>query len=74
MKGHTIGLTGEITIPDWLQLIRAEYAEVPGPASDETAGSGSVGLDPWVCDPLLKALVDAEVLRLTRHGESVWVR
>jgi len=74
MKGHVIDLTGDITIPDWLQLIRAEYAEVPGPASDETAGSGSVGLDPGVCGPRLKALVDAEVLRLTRHDESVRVR
>jgi hypothetical protein len=74
MKAHAIGLTGDITIPDWLQLIHAEYAGVPGPASDETAGSGSVGLDPWGCDPLLKVLVDAEVLRLTRHDESVRVR
>jgi len=74
MKGHVIDLTGDITIPDWLQLIRAEYAEAPGPASDETAGSGSVGLDPGVCGPRLKALVDAEVLRLTRHDDSVRVR
>jgi hypothetical protein len=29
MNGHVIGLTGDITIADWLQLIRAEYAEVP---------------------------------------------
>jgi len=74
MKGHAIGLTGDITIPDWLQLIHAEYAEVPGPPADETAGSGSVGLDPWVCDARPKALVDAEVLRLTRHDDSVRVR
>jgi hypothetical protein len=28
MNGHAIGLTGDTTIADWLQLIRAEYAEV----------------------------------------------
>jgi hypothetical protein len=26
MNGHAIGLTGDTTIADWLQLIRAEYA------------------------------------------------
>ena len=30
MNGHPIGLTGDITIPDWLRLIRAEYTEVSG--------------------------------------------
>jgi hypothetical protein len=30
MSGHAIGLTGDTTIVEWLQLIRAEYAEVPG--------------------------------------------
>ena len=29
MNGRAIGLTGETTIADWLQLIRAEYAEAP---------------------------------------------
>ena len=29
MNGRAIGLTGEATIADWLQLIRAEYAEAP---------------------------------------------
>ena len=24
MNGHAIGLTGDITIPDWLRLIRAD--------------------------------------------------
>ena len=30
MIGHTIGMTGDTTIADWLQLIRAEYVETPG--------------------------------------------
>jgi hypothetical protein len=74
MKGQTIGLTGDITIPDWLQLIRAEYAEVPGLHLTKPQVQDRWALDPWVCDALLKALVDAEVLRLTRNDEYVRIR
>ena len=72
MKGHAIGLTGDITIPDWLQLIRAEYAEVPGLHLTKPQVQDRWALDPWVCDALLNALVDAEVLR--RTSDDVYVR
>jgi len=72
MKRHAIGLTGDITIPDWLQLIRAEYAEVPGLHLTKPQVRDRWTLDPWVCDALLNALVDAEVLR--RTSDDVYVR
>jgi hypothetical protein len=65
MKRHAIGLTGDITIPDWLQLIRAEYTEVPGLHLTKPQVQNLWALDPWVCDALLHALVDVGFLRRT---------
>jgi hypothetical protein len=65
MNGHAIGLTGDTTITDWLRLIRAEYAEVPGLHLTRPQVQDLWELDPWVCDALLDALVDAGFLRRT---------
>lgn len=65
MNGHAIGLTGDMTIADWLQVIRAEYAEVPGLHLTTPEAQDLWALDPWVCDALLNALVDAGFLRRT---------
>jgi hypothetical protein len=65
MNGHAIGLTGDITVADWLQVIRAEYAEVPGLHLTTPEAQDLWALDPWVCDALLNALVDAGFLRRT---------
>ena len=72
MDGQAIGLTGDTTIADWLQLIRAEYAEVPGLHLTQPQAQDLWALDPWVCDALLNALVDAGFLR--RTGDDVYVR
>jgi hypothetical protein len=69
MSGHAIGLAGETTIAEWLQLIRAEYAEIPGLHLTKPQVQDLWALDPWVCDALLNALVDARFLRRTRDGE-----
>ena len=72
MIGHAIGLTGDTTIADWLQLIRGEYARDCRPAFDETTGPGSVGPGTMACDALLNALVDAGFLR--RTSDDAYVR
>lgn len=71
MNGHAIGLTGEITIAGWLQLIRAEYAEVPRLHLTKPEAEDLWGLDPWVCNALLNALVHAGFLRCTSDGTYV---
>jgi len=74
MTAHAIGLTGETTIAEWLQLIRAEYAEVPGLHLTKPQFQELWALDPWVCDALLNALVDAGFLRRTRDHAYVRAR
>ena len=71
MNGHAIGLTGDTTIADWLHLIRAEYAEVPGLHLTKPQVQDLWALDPWVCDALLIALVDDGFLRRTSDGAYV---
>ena len=46
-------------------MIRAEYAEVPGLHLTKPQVQDLWALDPWVCDALLAALVDAGYLRRT---------
>jgi hypothetical protein len=74
MTAHAIGLTGDTTIAEWLQLIRAEYAEVPGLHLTKPQVQELWALDPWVCDALLDALVDAGFLRRTRDDAYVRAR
>jgi hypothetical protein len=62
MIGHVIGLTGDTTIAEWLQLIRAEYAKVPGLHLTKRQVQELWALDPWVSDALLDALGDAGFL------------
>jgi signal transduction histidine kinase len=71
MNGQAVGLTGETTIADWLQVIRAEYTEVPGLHLTKAEVQDLWGLDAWVSDILLKALVDAGFLRRTRGDAYV---
>jgi hypothetical protein len=71
MIGHAIGLTGDTTIPEWLQSIRAEYDEAPGLRLTKPQVQDRWALDPWVCDALLSALVDAGFLTRTRDGAYV---
>jgi signal transduction histidine kinase len=71
MNGQAVGLAGENTIADWLQLIRAEYAEFPGLHLTKAEVQALWGLDAWVSDILLKALVDAGFLRCTRDDAYV---
>lgn len=64
------GWPGQTTIVDWLGLIRGEYAEVPGLHPTKPQVQDLWGLDPWVCDALLK-IVDVGFLSRNRDDASV---
>jgi hypothetical protein len=53
-------------VTDWLQLIRAEYLEIPGLCLTKSQVQRLWGLDPIVSEALLAALVDSKFLRRTR--------
>ena len=61
----------DIPVSQWLQLIRAEYAEMPGLSLSKPQMQKLWGLDALVCDALLDALVSAHVLKRTVSGTYV---
>jgi len=61
-------LTTDAHITDWLQLIRAEYLEMPGLRLTESQVQRLWGLDPATSQALLAALLDVKFLKRTRHG------
>jgi hypothetical protein len=58
-------------INDWLQLIRAEYLEIPGLRLTKPQVERLWGLDALMSEALLAALVDAKFLRRTAHDAYV---
>lgn len=60
-----------VPVLDWLELIRAEYREMPGLNLSKTQMQKTWGLDAFVCDALVGALVAAQVLRRTLGGSYV---
>jgi hypothetical protein len=58
-------------ITDWLQLIRAEYLEIPGLSLTKSQVQRLWGLDPVTSETVLAALVDAKFLRRTRQDAYV---
>ncbi len=65
-------LTANTTITDWLQLIRAEYLEIPGLSLTTQQVQRLWGLDLVTTEAVLAVLVDVKFLRCTRH--HVYVR
>ena len=57
----------------WLELIRAEYREMPCLSLTKTQMQRLWGLEGYVCDALVDALVAARVLRLNAAGAYVAV-
>ena len=55
----------------WLEMIQAEYREMPGLSLKKPQMQRLWGLDPCVCDDLVEALVRARVLRRTGDGSYV---
>lgn len=56
---------GDTTIEDWLQLIRAEYIEIPDLRLTKRQVQRLWGLDAGMCEALLAALVEVRFLRRT---------
>ena len=57
---------------EWLELIRAEYLEIPGLNLTKEQVRRLWGLDSAVCDGLLAALVEAGFLRC--NARQLYVR
>jgi hypothetical protein len=64
-------LPAETHVTDWLQLIRAEYLEVPGLSLTREQAQRLWGLDSVRVEALLTALVDVKFLRCTRQKAYV---
>ena len=64
-------LTADIPLTEWLQLIRAEYLEMPGLSLTKPQLQRLWSLDPVTSEALLAALVDARFLRCTRQKAYV---
>ena len=56
---------------DWLQVIRSEYAEMPGLHLSRRQAQRMWGLDEQCCQALLDTLESAHVLKLTASGSYV---
>jgi hypothetical protein len=55
----------QTTVADWLQIIRGEFAEVPGLHLTRKQFQRLWGLDGDTCNTLLDVLVDSKFLRQT---------
>lgn len=58
-------------IARWLELIQAEYREMPGLSLKKVQMQRLWGLDAHVCDVLVELLVSARVLRRTISGTYI---
>ena len=58
----------QTAVTRWLELIQAEYREMPGLSLNKVQMQRLWGLDAFVCDALVDALVAACVLRQTTKG------
>ncbi|HZT75492.1 MAG TPA: hypothetical protein VFA27_02460 [Vicinamibacterales bacterium] len=63
--------THAATLSDWLDLVRAEYHEIPGLHLTKPQMRRLWGLDAATCDALLDALMALQILRRTRTGAYV---
>ena len=63
--------SAQLPVSEWLQRIRGEYREMPGLSLNKEQMQKLWGLDAFVCDALVDALVAARVLRRTVGGAYV---
>lgn len=64
-------MTLEDTMTDWIQLIRAEYHEIPGLHLTKPQVQRLWNLDTPMCEAVLQALEATRFLRRTRTGAYV---
>ena len=61
----------QTTVADWLQIVRGEFAEVPGLHLTKRQFQRLWGLDCDTCDTLLNILVNQQFLRETSDHSYV---
>ena len=59
------------TLTEWMQVIRAEYQEMPGLHLTKPQAQRLWNLDSTMCDAVLQALETARFLRRTHTGAYV---
>jgi hypothetical protein len=64
-------IVARTTTADWIQLVRAEYLEMPGLQLTRNQVQRLWGLDTFRCEAILEALIDAKFLRRTHGGAYV---
>ena len=65
-------VTDETTRSEWLELIRAEYTEIPDLNLTKAQIQRFWGLDPFTCDALVDALIADGFLK--RTSSQLYVR
>ena len=72
MNAHADGVQpADMTVENWLQLIRAEYREIPGLRLTTIQAQRLWGLDAVLCETLLTALLAGGFLRRTRDAAYI---
>jgi len=64
-------LATDAPVPKWLQLMRAEYTEIPGLNLTKPQVQRLWGLDTCTTDALLSELIEQRFLRKTHTGAYV---
>ena len=64
-------LTADATMFDWAQLVRAEYAEMPGLKLTDRQIRRLLSLDTALCDAVIASLVAGRFLKQTRGDAYV---
>ena len=60
-----------MSVNELLRVVQAEYLEIPGLHLTKPQAQRLWGLDPFMCDALLGALVAAQFLRCNHRGAYV---
>ena len=67
----TLATDNPVELHDWVQMIRAEYLEMPGLALTRRQAQRLWGLAPEVCDAALDSMVAAHFLKRMRGDAFV---
>ena len=67
-------LSENVGVKGWLELIQAEYREMPDLSLNKSQMQRLWGFDAFICDALVDALLAAGVLRKTANGSYMTYR
>jgi len=65
--------TADGPLPDWIQIVRGEYLEIPGLRLTRSQVQRLWGLDGVLCDRVLDSLISVRFLQRTQSGAFVRV-